>query len=592
MQQFSIGQRIKCVKGPFYDPAQYDDVYLKFWKIPEIGEIYTVRDQDFNSVLLEEIINAPHPEWGEIKWFNWHFEPVVDECEQVAEIEEEFVTSSNSLIQNLQKQTTMRLLALLLGLFISFPSISRTEEYNRAEYLPKYRQIEERINKKDFQKAARLLFRYFPEEHQSPRAYALEAIIEANADQGRTKRERMGRASRALSKALQIEKRLRYYDEVDPEVSYTAFTVEAAEGMHPEFLAFYEDLFDYVERVHEGEHSLEMLEAVLLASEDVYYMPWYCQQCRALGRSPIVFSQACAFMEVADRFNEESVLLNEAYPYEIFAFIDTATDYWIFQVGGGADEPPAGFISVDWEPNPESLIDYLIVVHEAVHEKNFSLREANPDKIYGFYLSDEQEYQMAMVDPISGYELVTYIPDSVQELLGSTFDTYFDDPMEEMGSTTYGIYGMMDELNAYMFQTRALQEKLSTLNFEYLSEEQQNQIGFIIAELDNRYMEFLIPIAYYLRMTEELHPEFYSQIKGSALLKKALKEMCVEYENAIIWLYDYIGEREVFPVDKIASSERMDKHLKEMGLAQTIGNLVWSDDPRSMNAPHMHAYNR
>jgi hypothetical protein len=206
-------------------------------------------------------------------------------------------------------------------------------------------------------------------------------------------------------------------------------------------------------------------------------------------------------------------------------------------------------------------------VNTAVHESNhgytsrmaYSILTQQPDIKYKFgddyyvYFINHQEKILVKLTPtFPSKELEKVIPKNLQTF---RFDTY----IQGTSSTQqHGIYGLLDEMNAYYIGT-----KTSFLLYDYFANELKTEgKGWFdyMQEVDGTlyaYMEFKFYILKYLLYAQKQKPQIYQGIMANSEFKKAFLKIDQNFAKLAT---DYFEVR-----DKILSDLKEQGHQVELG---------------------------
>ena len=204
--------------------------------------------------------------------------------------------------------------------------------------------------------------------------------------------------------------------------------------------------------------------------------------------------------------------------------------------------------------------DFSTIVHETTHHLSGvfadEYRETNPEAtaIDVYYLNSEVQIRVTRFDVFNAKILAETIEDSVQTKI-FRFRTYLAERGGLFPTSTqpYGIYGMMDELNAYAQGTSANLEL-----FDYFKEHRcdgYNQpyewIKYVseVASSIPAYYEFRLFISWYLQHARKHEPEIFDQLwhqkelrVAYTLIEQNFAQLLADYEKMRSDLIVSLGE--------------------------------------------------
>ncbi len=179
------------------------------------------------------------------------------------------------------------------------------------------------------------------------------------------------------------------------------------------------------------------------------------------------------------------------------------------------------------------LSSYAVVVHETCHLVNDDIGGFWSN---GYYISPKIEIKVASTKIFKSSELNNSIPYEWKNKI-FRYDTYINgsDEEKEVTSVSEGIYGLMNEFDAYYQSTKAVVElypyyKKIALNSEpyYLTLYLSNCYSSVFA-----YNEFRLFIAWYLKFARKNHPDVYLAISQNKELKAAYTLIDNGYEKVV-----------------------------------------------------------
>lgn len=227
-------------------------------------------------------------------------------------------------------------------------------------------------------------------------------------------------------------------------------------------------------------------------------------------------------------------------------------------------------VFTDGETEFDLINDFSTIIHEAYHGyENYVTGEYFWDGT-GYYLGDGIRIPVKHTEVYPTPILDEFIADSLKEEMNSRYEPYIIWEKMTIGSHTYGIYGLMEEMNAYYIGGRGIDAA-----WDYLLENCPDTLydcmgSTFFHSLSNdvvAYHQFKFFLAWYLEHAETHYPKVYKgilenqpfrvaftllDIKFQALetkFRKRIEEFCAmaqaRGENVKVnrnYLYRYSGE--------------------------------------------------
>ncbi len=235
---------------------------------------------------------------------------------------------------------------------------------------------------------------------------------------------------------------------------------------------------------------------------------------------------------IAFSFSVNPALATEAYAASIPKYTAKATDDNVLAVLKKYD--PNGYLFVKtiqeedgtaptyWYSDGDSIIDEMnTTVHEACHDYSRILSDLSYDfdtgrfiEDYAFHVADNTDLreQFDIDFMVYSNEMAGDVPGELRD----RWDTYIGDNAEEsVVANQYGVYGMMDEFNAYGWSINSdlcMYEYIKDTGSkkEALSWLQQNGPTYIAA-----YYEYKLWIHMYLKHVKDHYPDLYASIANN-----------------------------------------------------------------------------
>ncbi len=141
------------------------------------------------------------------------------------------------------------------------------------------------------------------------------------------------------------------------------------------------------------------------------------------------------------------------------------------------------------------------------------------DRYLAFYIGGDEDVLVRITRVFPSKEMARDFPAGIRTF---RFATYVDSPRSNMGTQVNGVYGLLDELNAYYHGTRTA---LDLLPFYKKQSRQDAQLWRAFFNQVNgtyyAHLEFKLFILRYLIYAEKTHPEIYREIMGNDGFRKA-----------------------------------------------------------------------
>lgn len=182
------------------------------------------------------------------------------------------------------------------------------------------------------------------------------------------------------------------------------------------------------------------------------------------------------------------------------------------------------------------------VVHECMHGFTaryayFLLHQNSPDTYisgdtYSAFYINENEVHLVKHDSIfSSNRIAGFIP---KELKTFRYNPYISPKNNQLGSQVSGIFGLMDEWNAYYHGTKA-----SFDLFDYYKEKASDDQGVYLEHVSNlagtyyAHYEFKYFILKYLEFARSYSPKIYDSLLANEPLRKAFTSISDAYDQLI-----------------------------------------------------------
>jgi len=241
-----------------------------------------------------------------------------------------------------------------------------------------------------------------------------------------------------------------------------------------------------------------------------------------------------------------------------------------FQIGATHIKIPNDTPPVSWvdEMTDDGVRNSLnTIVHETVHaythswayvllQKEDSTKYKFRDNYSAFYLSEDEIYLVRHSAVFSSNKISKTIPKSLHTF---RYKPYIAPKNNQLGSQVQGIFGLMDEWNAYYHGTKTAYDLYSYYTVQ-ADDDPQVYLEHItdIAGTYFAHYEFKYYILSYMIYAKDNHPSIYDDILANMELKKAYKAIDQRYtalNNAFQMRLDHL--------DKILNAKR---DMPEVGL--------------------------
>lgn len=233
------------------------------------------------------------------------------------------------------------------------------------------------------------------------------------------------------------------------------------------------------------------------------------------------------------------------------------------QITLSREQSPTAWLS---ERTEKGIIESLnTVVHETMHgftsRYAYVMLEQNPvddyefgDSYSAFFLTKDEIYLVKHSEVFTSNKLKSGIPKALRTF---RFNPYIIPKDNNLGSQVQGIYGLMDEWNAYYHGTKTAYDL-----FEYYQQKANDDNKIYLEHVSNlagtyfAYYEFKYYILKYLELAKTDYPAIYSDIMANDNLRKVYTAIDTRF-NALLGQFE----------------ERLD----------TIENIVTSDNYTSVH---------
>jgi hypothetical protein len=181
----------------------------------------------------------------------------------------------------------------------------------------------------------------------------------------------------------------------------------------------------------------------------------------------------------------------------------------------------------------EMLNNYGTVVHETCHSANFDIGGFQSK---GFYINSKIEIKVPTSRVFKSSELDKFIPDNVKNKI-FRYKTYVkgEEGEVEISSISDGIFGLMDEFDAYYQGTRAEVELYGYYKTFSSYTAPYDWASYILNCYSTiyAYYEFRLFIAWYLKYAKKEYPEIFKSLIENKNLKVVYTLIDKAYKQTI-----------------------------------------------------------
>jgi len=187
----------------------------------------------------------------------------------------------------------------------------------------------------------------------------------------------------------------------------------------------------------------------------------------------------------------------------------------------------------DGKKHEDMLRSYGTAIHETCHGYNFDIGGFEGA---GYFISSEIKIVVSKTKVFKSSELDKIIPKEWKKNI-FRYKTYIkgEPGMIAISSITDGIYGMMDEFDAYYQDTRALIELFDYYNTFASFSQPDDWTNYLSNCYSNiyAYHEFRLFMAWYLKHAKNKYPDIYKKIVKNKKLKVVYSLINNEYKKTI-----------------------------------------------------------
>ena len=238
-------------------------------------------------------------------------------------------------------------------------------------------------------------------------------------------------------------------------------------------------------------------------------------------------------------FNEVLRLLKMASPYgaQVFAAEPQRARTYQTKAGPITDSAMDPSVFLRGQSSDSLLTAVNVMVHETTHHVCVTLaRDKDPNCLF------EHGSMMAMPDTrvrifvrgertFPSVEIVDFFTGRFQR--APRFDTYIDSESKSLGTQSNGVYGLLDEYNAYYAGTRAANDVLKYLLGQPIARGTEMLWVIRMTEASaafTAFPEFRGYIGGYLAFAKKNHPDVYKQVTGNKGFVKAFSAVSASFQ--------------------------------------------------------------
>jgi len=204
------------------------------------------------------------------------------------------------------------------------------------------------------------------------------------------------------------------------------------------------------------------------------------------------------------------------------------------------DTPPASWVNEMTDAGVRNSLNTIVheTVHGITHSWAYVLLQKEDSSLYqfrdnysAFYLSEDEIYLVRHGKVFSSNEISKSIPKSLRTF---RYKPYIAPKNNRLGSQVQGVYGLMDEWNAYYHGTNTAYN----LNNYYTVKSDDDPQVYLehITDIAGTYFahyEFKYYILSYMIYAKKNHPEVYKDILENLELKRPIRQLTRIILNSI-----------------------------------------------------------
>ena len=289
----------------------------------------------------------------------------------------------------------------------------------------------------------------------------------------------------------------------------------------------------------------------------------------------VLASTSLSAQRMGDRATKETALnfLEKYSPSSHYAMQALAELPNQFNIKGTQITTSGATSFLTWisERNEKGIIESLnTVVHESLHgfTSRYALQmlQENPPADYqfgddysAFYMSKNEIYLVKHTEVFTSNVLKKRIP---KELRTFRFNPYIAPKDNHLGSQVQGIYGLMDEWNAYYHGTKTAYDLFGYYRSKALDKDQKVYLEHVsnLAGTYFAYYEFKYYILKYLEVAKANYPKVYADIMANESLRKVYGAIDEQF-NSLLGLF----ETRLDTIENLVASENRSSVYREDG---------------------------
>ena len=175
---------------------------------------------------------------------------------------------------------------------------------------------------------------------------------------------------------------------------------------------------------------------------------------------------------------------------------------------------------------------FNVIVHEMAH--GYTSEIAGYSSVY-IFISRDESIEVPLTDIFPSRKMVRAFPKNLRTF---RFD-YIDTDSRDLGTQVQGVYGLLDEFNAYYLGTKTSYELLP----HYLDQGMNAHWGIFFNTVNGTLygiLEFKLYILKYLLFARENYPEIFSDIMANKKFREAFTKVD---RNAYLFILDYFSRK-------------------------------------------------
>lgn len=179
--------------------------------------------------------------------------------------------------------------------------------------------------------------------------------------------------------------------------------------------------------------------------------------------------------------------------------------------------------SVNQMANGETFREYLLELPTVIHEANHHYNSENAppiNKTRYYYTSGSEKFVVDVFPVFPSSEINALAPDADKKKI-FRYNTYITSKTPHLDSRINGIFGLLEEMNAYYHSMKTSLDLFHYLKKQYGFSNGEIWVNWLGSISSYRYSlnEFSIFISWYLQTAKAKHPEVYKRIVNNTQIK-------------------------------------------------------------------------